>query len=294
MNAHFAKAILALAILIVGAGWAWHRQTGLNSQRATLASAQMELNEARRTRSAVEERIESLRNAIAGERAQRDSALAAVAVANREQVGEQSAARWTQPPASTPDWNPASPYVWLRKNSLTRIHVAALEVDASLTDSICTLLDIQPAARAAIAAVLQRGLAEWRVSEAALAQRSDEHRPQMRADKGEPVTVRVPPQPELAARLRREIDAVLEERLGEQRAALFNRFAEGAINSHLGPARPAGGEARGKVYSAQRDGEMFRIAFDVHGSSTVTWSPVWREIIPDYLHPLFEETLEPR
>jgi hypothetical protein len=295
MNAHRPKTILALAILAVGAGWTWHRQSGLNAQRATLASAQMELRETLRACSAAEERTEMLRNEIAGERAQRDTALAAVVVANRDLAEEQSAARWNQPPATSPDWNPASPYVWLRKNSLKRIRVAALEVGGSLTDSLCTLLDIQPAARAAIETVLRRSLTEWRANETALARRSDEHLPQMRANKGEPVTVRVPLQPELSARLRGELDAVVKEQLGEQRAGLFDHFAGGAINSVLGPSRPSG-DNRGdsKIYSVQRDGEMFNIAIDAGNERMNVGSPTWRYIIPEHLHPLFEEKLEPR
>ena len=295
MNEHRTKAILALAILTVGGGWTWHRQSGLNAQRAALASAQTELNETLRARSFAEERIEALRNEIAGERAQRDTALATVAIFRREVTGEQYAARWNQPPASSPDWNPASPYVWLRKNSLKRIHVAALELGGSLTDSLCTLLDIQPVARAAIETVLQRGLAEWRVSEAAVARLSDEHLPQMRANKGEPVTVRVLLQPEQAARLRGELDAVLKAHLGGQRTDLFNHFAEGAISSVLGPARPGGDRGGGsKIYSVQRDGEMFNIAIDAGNERMNVGSPTWRDIIPEHLQPLFEGKLEQR
>ena len=118
----------------------------------------------------------------------------------------------------------------------------------------------------------------------------------MRANQGEPVTVRVPLQPELAARLRGEIDAVLEEQLGEQRTDLFNHFAGGSVNSVLGPSRPPDGDSGAglKIYSIQRDGEMFNIAIDAGNERMNTMSRFWRENIPEHLHPLFEEKLEPR
>jgi hypothetical protein len=287
------RAVIAVAILGLGAGLIGHRQMGLNKGSAKLAAARAELDKTIRERGAVEERVETLRNQISEERAQRDSALAAVALAGRQAIEEQSAARWSQPPASPPDWNPASPYVWLRKDAVARLGVRPFNEDRSLSDQICAVLDISAAARAEIEPVLQRGFAEWRASEVALAERSGEPL-LMRSNKGRPVTVRVPPQPELASRLRGEMDAVLKNQLGEQRAELFKRFAESSIDTMLGPAKPVGGEARARVYSVQRDGEMFRIGFDIYGSSTLTVSPDWRFVIPENLHPLFEGALEQR
>src|SRR5206468_3684020 len=205
-----------------------------------------------------------------------------------------SETRWIQPPATGPQWTPDSPYVWLTKPTVARLGVPAMDRDGALRDEVCALLDIQPAARTAITAVLRSVAAEWRASEALHATRSDEHQPQMRTGpgKGAPVTVAVLPDPELATRLRRQIDEVFLQNLGEQRARLLATYAEGRLDAEFGRRMLDGGEPTPKIYSIQRDGDRFNVAFDAGGCSGNAVTRDWRELIPEHLQQFFAVALD--
>ena len=283
--------LLALAILLAALGVGWHRHQHVKHTRAILAAARAELAQAAAQREEGVEELEALRSEASAERAQRDVALAAIAVSSRQRAAPLQELAWEKPPAGRVEWDPASPYVWLSKARLARFAVSTFHPDGTLTEELCGLLDIQPAARQAIERELRRILEEWRAGEVTRAVRSTEHPPQLRAGagKGQPVTLRVTPDPNLSGQLREQFAAVLRQKLGEQRASMINGLAETALNAEFGAPL---GTQEAKVYSVQSDGRRFNVVYEnIGGGSGMTVTEDWRPLIPLHLQGVFEQAL---
>jgi Mlc titration factor MtfA (ptsG expression regulator) len=69
------------------------------------------------------------------------------------------------PPVTWPEWNPESPYVWLRKEMLPRLQVPIISEQGEVLDSAALVLCLDPAARSELNQQLKRLLAEHRALE---------------------------------------------------------------------------------------------------------------------------------
>jgi hypothetical protein len=284
-------AVIVLAILLAALGVGWHHQHLLRRARAARDAAAAELAQAAAWREEGVEELEGLRSEASAERTQRDVALAALALASRQNATSLQPALWETPPTGRAEWDPASPYVWLSKARLARFAVSAFHPDGTLTEELCGLLDILPAARQAIETELRRILEEWRAGEVNRAVPSTEHPPQLRAGagKGQPVTLRVTPDPNLSGQLREQFTAVLCQKLGEQRASMINGLAETALNAEFGAPLDT---QEAKVYSVQSDGRRFNVVYEnIGGGSGMTVTEDWRPLIPLHLQGVFEQAL---
>jgi hypothetical protein len=201
-------------------------------------------------------------------------------------------AQWTRQPEQWPDWNAASPYVWVPKRALKRLQAPVWDNADRLRDEIVALLGIEPEARDAIDTVVRGTLGEWRSGEVAMAALSADPLPNL-AGEGEAVTVHVPPQPRLATRLRGELRFALRQHLGEQRADLFEHFASWRLDAEFGSEAHPPSPDQFKIYSVRPSGKVYHIATKGWGGSMATTGN-WRQNIPEHLHPIFEEALKKR
>ena len=282
------KSILVLLMVMAAAGWSRRWQQDISLARKSRANAQLELGELEKEKAITREQLTALERELGVVRSERDALLAIAADSSLEAGSRNRSAQWTRPPEQWPDWNAASPYVWLPKGTLNRIQAPVWGEKDELRDEVVALLSIQPDARDAIDATARRIMAEWHSAEAAGATLSPDHLPNL-GGKGEAVTVQVHSQPELAARLRRELHAVLEQQLGEQRAGLFEHFAEWRLDAEFGPEKnPPTGP---KIYSVRREGKLYCIATRGWSGSMGTVGD-WRKNIPAHLHPIFAEALK--
>lgn len=147
---------LAIALLIPSAGF-WQFFRGAESQRAGIRALRAELYVTAAEREAVQARIDDLSSELNGEPqpepdiasdAGRSSRAkpAVVEVPSGRTPSPTPAAvdTWAKPPDSLPEWNLNSPYIWLSKDSLTKLPIPALGSRGSIDGSMAELFGIPP------------------------------------------------------------------------------------------------------------------------------------------------------
>lgn len=281
--------IVPVSIVVLAAtAWFCRQQQSIARTHAEQVSAQAELVGLGHTRKTARAQMEAIEQELTKARSERDSLLAAVANLNQRAVEHSMESKWAHPPEHWPEWNAASPYVWLPKNSLKRIQSPVWDDTDGLRPEAVALLAIQPEERRIIDAAVRRIMSDWRAAETAAATRSPEHLSYLGGE-GEAVTVNVRTSPELAARLRKDLHGTLQEQLGEERTELFEHFAEWRLDAIFGPEKNP--SISPKIYSVRREGKLYRIATQGWGSSSGTTGD-WRDHIPPHLHPIFAEALK--
>ena len=284
------KTVLVSLIVLAATGWFCRQQRSVAQIRAEQTSAKAELVRLEAIKTSARERLASLEQELKTARSERDAVLATVVEQNQNDAARVTESTWNVPPQRWPDWNAGSPYVWLSKSKFKRMRAPVWDEKDGLREEIVALLCIQSEAREAIDTTVRRIMGEWRTAETAAATLSSEHLSNL-AGKGAAVTVQVDAQPDLAVRLRKELHALLEQQLGEQRAELFEHFAGWRLDAEFGPEKiPPTGP---KVYSVRREGKLYHVATRGWSGSMGT-SGNWRDNIPAHLHPIFDEALKQR
>lgn len=141
--------------------------------------------------------------------------------------------RWATPPLAEREWDPKSPYVWLRKDLLPSFPVNPFDDQGHLRPEIAAVLTVDPAQVRALDAAVGRLVAENKRCEVTRARPTDDHLPNIREHGGPKVTLRIDPDPDEGARMRQEFLATLEGALGPQRAALLEQTAESWVDSKI-------------------------------------------------------------
>lgn len=202
-------------------------------QQRRLAQARIALTDAKAQRVKFDQRIatataalESVRRELRARQSNRAETQAAVAKAEEELARVDPESLWLAPPLALPDWNAASPYVWLRKDLLPDLDVSAFTDNGELRGEVATVLAASETQLNALNTALLRLLADYRAVEVANAERIEESLPGINGDDSK-VTVQFKPMPEEGERMKQRFEAALRSELGEQRANLLMRLSEG-------------------------------------------------------------------
>jgi hypothetical protein len=172
------------------------------------------------------------------DQADRDQATSSRTLAQGRGLEKELAAidpesRWATPPLAEREWDPKSPYVWLRKDLLPSFPVNPFDDQGHLRTEIAAVLNVDPAQVRALDAAVGRLVAENKRCEVARARPTDDHLPNIREYGGPKVTLRIDPDSDEGARMRQEFLATLEGALGPQRAALLEQTAESWVDSKI-------------------------------------------------------------
>ncbi len=159
------------------------------------------------------------------DRAARSRTLAEGRALEKDLAAIDPESRWAMPPLAEREWDPKSPYVWLRKDLLPWFPVNPFNDQGHLRPEIAAVLNVDPAQVRALDAAVGRMVAENERREVARARPTDDHLPFIREHGGPKVTLRIDPDPDEGARMRQEFLATLEGALGPQRAALLEQTA---------------------------------------------------------------------
>jgi hypothetical protein len=282
---HLRKLTPALLIAAIAACWWIPRQIGLANARRDLSAVRIQLADLRDRAATGSNTLESLRDELRAASERRSRAASEAAKATRAAAAVNPDARWVAPPKSLPEWNPESPYVWLKKESVGRFPVPVFTEDGELRAEVGIVFVIDPASQRALNKQLKELLAEYRALEAAKAERSDEHLPGIATQKGEKLTIRVKPLPEDGARIKQQFEAALVNALGQQRAGLLTQVGDTWIRSQF-----AQFGAEPKIISVARNSEdNFSVSVKSGRSWFSTGGPArfMRDNIPPHLRPLF-------
>ena len=168
---------------------------------------------------------------------------------------------WSSPPDEWPEWNEKSPFVWLRKEMLSKLPVEPFTKDAELPVAVANVLALDKDAHQALNADLRRIINDYHEFEMGFVQRIDNPLPGIAGD-GPSATVRVNPLPEEISRFKQEFVQTLTGAVGEQRADLLLQAGEGWLDSQFGQS---GGEPKTISVVRHPDG-TYSMAMR-HGSS---------------------------
>jgi len=197
----------------------------------------------------------------------------------------QPGSRWAEPPAVWPDWNPASPYVWIRKETIPHLPVEPFGSEGTLRPEVASVLGVNEAQQDALNRTLSRLMTEYHSIEASQAERTDKHLDGIVGD-GPKVTVQIQPSAD-SQRFKDQFQAALTESLGEQRSQLLSQTAEFWMNSEFG----IGAEPKTISVIRHPDG-----SYNISVRSGSNWMSVGgpstlESYVPAHLMPLFSDVL---
>ncbi|HAB18555.1 MAG TPA: hypothetical protein PLX89_04515 [Verrucomicrobiota bacterium] len=224
---------IILWIIVAAVIFGMLRHQSLRNLRRTNAALAEQVARAQTQVSELRIGLETAQRELAEERARRDEIAANTATLAHELAPGNTEARWSAPPVRLPDWDPESPYVWLDKGLLTRFPVQPFSPAGILNPAVGSVLTLNPEQTRQLNDSLSRLVAEYRAQEAAHAQRFDTDIPGMQPRQGERLTIEIPPLPELGASLRDQFERTLVEQMGQSRADLILKTAEGWIREQL-------------------------------------------------------------
>lgn len=279
------QVLVITTALLLGSLVLWRGRQEATGLRATATALQQRLLTASNELATARTRAESLHQDLEHENAERGRVLAELADLGRRtpqtSVAPESAS--AVPPAELPAWDPDSPYVWLEKSLLPRLHFNGFLPDGSLDPNIAKVLTLEEADQRKLGESLKRIVAEHRREETSHVRVVEEHLPDVANKEGPKFTLRIEPMTEISTRLRAEFEAALVQHLGEQRAQFLKDASTGWLSTLFQESQTEPGTVsfvllpNGQYSMARRNGT---------GTMSATGSGDFRVYIPEHLHHL--------
>jgi hypothetical protein len=289
------KLILVLLIL-AGTTVAWTIRYGqLWQTRRAIAEAEAQTTAADERLRTAQEELAKAQSRLAAETQGYRKALAEAAQAARELAKRDPESLWAVPPDVLPEWNAESPFVWLCKEIIPQLPVAAFLASGELRPEIACVFTLDSKQQTVLNTALKQCLDGYRKIEAARVERLEEHLPGIADQNGEKLTIRVTPLPEDGAKAKREFEAALRSTLGDQRTDLLLEVGGGWLSSEFSEA----GTETKTISVIRHPGGSLGISIKSGGScfSTVVNKErlaMFKDYIPPHLLPFFREFLEPQ
>ena len=238
--------LIGLLLALGGALW-WTIRSRLQARRAAVLQQEALAAHLQDLAAADRAQVGTLRSELDDLR--RTAAATSDQGANpvREERETDPEARWAAPPEHLPDWNPASPYVWIPKSVLPSFPIEPFTDGGALAPGLDSVLAVDSDREKALGADLSRLVAAARERESEGVMLSTEHLPGIADRPGDKLTVVVPGQTDDGARLRVEAEQTLRQSLGEARTDLLVHWGQRWLEEQFG--NPA---AEPRVYSVLR------------------------------------------
>lgn len=285
---------LTLAALILGAGlglWA-SRQAAINRARHALADALAEQAALQARFAAAQRAIESARSDLTEQRSRRDGQLADADRLRKELANATPESQWAEPPPDWPRWESASPYVWLRKEMLTKLPLARFNKDGGLSEDAAKVLDLNSNRLGPLNASLREIVAAFGANQ--LARIEKENGPPDAPNGDRTLTIKVPPLSQDGAGFEQQFETALQNELGAERAELLIKANQSWIESQFSQGG-ASTSACSYSLTLHTNGLFDLNSADGHGSSSfagaVNQSAVQKSV-PPYLIPSFGDLLQ--
>lgn len=279
---------LVVVLVLGGSLGLWTaRQAKLSELRADLAAASERRSELRERISAARADLGSISAALEGTQREREQIRKELELAERELIKADPETQWAMPPGEWPQWDPSSPYLWIRKEFLPGLSMQVFTDQGVLPDEVAKVLALAPDQKKALNEALPRLMEEYQALEVAKAERVDEPLPGI-SDDGPRLTVRVPPLPEEGSRLKQLFERTLREQVGDQRADLLLRCARGWLETRFSRVG-----AEPKTISLVRHPNG---SYNISIKSGSNWLSIGgptdvTDYVPAHLLPLFSEVL---
>lgn len=287
------KTTLVLLILLSASAFLARRQWALHQLRQQTMALAATILERESRMATVRQELEALQGRIAQEKRREGMAVADVARAERAFATADPESRWAEPPATTPDWNAESPFVWIRKEMVPKFGVSIFNNSGGLLPEAASVLAVDGSTLRSMNSQLEQLMTDYHALEVARAKLIDKPLPGTQGE-GTKVTVEISPMPEEGGRFKTQFEAVLNAELGFQRASLVQQTAEGWLDQQF-----SGFGSEAKTISVLRDSRG-NLNVSIHSGQSwfSTGVPTGRSeliehYIPPHLLPLFKEVLTP-
>ena len=284
----FLIALIVIASLFYGAFQLWVNRR-LQTEMAVLEQQRLAVDQSILS---VSNSVESVTMEIKKER-DRQGALRAVIAKTEVAINKiDPDSRWATPPASLPEWNVASPYIWLPKSAVPELPIEIFGKNGELREEVLQVLAVTPAQKQEIKEKLASILKEYHQLELSHVEYSNDHLIRGKQD-DTAITIKVPRMDEEGDRYKQQFVQVLGSILGEQRTSLILKTGESWVDDQFAQNnRYIKKEDATKTITLLRrsDGNL---ELSIHGanSSFGTGGPMVGESIPDHLRPLFSDLL---
>lgn len=287
------KLFLAVCIFSAAAsfsGWRHHQAAMLNEKAA---AAQLETERIERK---VQERTaeaRTLEEAVLRARTEAQRANAGLVKAIRTIEKKFPDGRWATQPENLPQWNPDSPYIWIRKDIMKRLPGPAFTAAGELDGRLEPIVTLEPAQLRQLNAELRQCLEAFRAAEASNVKTTDDHLSGVGGQDGEKVTIEVTLSREAGARAKSEFEDIVRRYLGAQRADIVLTVSANWIDSEFAQSNE---QAKTITLVRKRNGG-YDIAIRSGGSWLSTGFPKERRdslkyYVPPHLIPFFSELLK--
>jgi type II secretory pathway component PulM len=286
-----AKIGLILLILVAALGLWFVQRARIGRLRAALAEARMQQARLDEHTAALATDLESSRAELRLAHANRSRIETDVTALEEQLAKTDPEARWAVPPATQPDWNAESPYVWLRKDKLPRLPVSVFMEDGEINPDVALVLTEDASQQRKLNATLSRLLSDYRALEAAQARRTDDHLPGIAGQDGLKETIQVDPMPEEGKQIQQQFESALTETLGQQRANLLMQTGSSWLYSQFSQ----NGTQPKTISVIRHPNGTYNVSIQTAGNWMSTGGPasVVTNQIPGYLLPLFSDVLTP-
>ena len=278
--------LLALAGFLLW--WAGHRR--LEARRAALEAQRAELAVIRERAITARSEAERLQEEIDAERGHLADATARAASRAVPTPGSESGSPWNAPPATLPDWNPKSPYVWIPKSLLRDIPVEPFHDSGVLEPGLGAMLALDPERERVLNAEVSRLVEAARHSESDAAMLSPVHPDPIHSQAGEKITLEVPSATGESLLLRAELEQTLLAELGDSRSELLLHWGRNWMDQEFGSP-----DAPPRVYSVIRHPDAtfgLRVQTGMGGMS-VDGTDAFLNYIPMHLRGWFRPLADP-
>lgn len=277
---------MVLGIGLAGLALGLPRQQSICQARQSLAQTRLREAELQTRLAAAEAELEGLQRRLQTQREARQQAQAEVLQREQALMVQNPEARWSLPPATLPEWNPESPYVWLPKSFLAHLPITLFTDLGELRRDIAGVLCLDSAAQSRLNARLTQVLADYHDLELRHAERTEDHLP---GGEGQKLSFRINPLGDEASGLKQQFESALRETLGQQRADLLLERTGGWFDSSRNQIAT---EPKTITVVRHADG-TYNLALKCGNSWTSHGGRLKLEyLIPAHLLPLFQEIIE--
>ncbi len=282
--------VAAIAVLTLAGLHVWRRSAEADALSRSIRERSVRIDEARARYDDVEARLAPLREELNDLRVVRAASMARAAGLSEQLANTGSGSDPSQPPETLPEWNHASPFVWLPKAMLPQLPVQGFESDGSLKTDVAEVLTLEPEQVRVLNGALTGILKEYRAAEMTRAQPIEEHLPGIADREGRKLTIRVESMGDLAGEVRARYEASVVEVLGSQRSDILLKASEGWLGETFNVA-----ETEPRIVSVVRapDGTYSLSMKSGDSGMSVGGANAIEDYIPIHLRPLFLPVLSP-
>lgn len=227
------KLVMTLAIFAVAGSVSGWRLVEANNVKREMSSLRAEINRCEQQVQSMTGEISSLEDAVLRKRMEHQRAVSDLTRATRVFERKFPDSRWAVQPEVLPQWNPESPFIWIRKDIMKRLPGPAFTSAGELEMRLLPILTVEPAELRQLNAGLRQCIETFRAAEVENVRKTDNHLPGLADREGDKITIEVLLSRETGAVAKAEFEEIVRHHLGRQRSDIVLSVSASWIDSEF-------------------------------------------------------------